>query len=181
MAVLAVPSDEQPDAPVVVVAHSGAGVVVPSVAVRLATAAAACVFVDAQLPRPGVAADEPFLALLRDLAPDGGLLPPFGTWWGEAAIAELLPDAEQRAQFVADCPRVPLSAYEAPAPIVDGWPAVAAGRCSYVRLSAAYDAQARAAADMGWPVRCLSSHHLALLTDPAVVAREILLSVPVEP
>jgi len=100
------------------------------------------------------------------------LLPPFGTWWGDAALADLLPDDEQRARFVADCPRLPLSAYETPAPMVARWTEIAAGRSSYIRLSSAYHIQGRAAAEAGWPVQTLEIH-LALLTDPVTVADPI--------
>ena len=37
----------------------------------------------------------------------------------------------------------------------------------------AYDDEAARARDLGWPVRELPSHHLALLTQPGQVAREI--------
>jgi hypothetical protein len=55
-------------------------------------------------------------------------------------------------------------------PPAPGWPA---GPVGYLQLSEAYDHEAARARELGWPVRQQLSHHLALLTDPGQVAREV--------
>ena len=52
-------------------------------------------------------------------------------------------------------------------PPVPRWPDAAA---AYLQLSETYADQVAQARQLGWPVTQLVSHHLALLTDPALVA-----------
>jgi pimeloyl-ACP methyl ester carboxylesterase len=51
-----------------------------------------------------------------------------------------------------------------------GWPNAPGG---YLQLSKAYEDDAARAGELGWPVRQQLSHHLALLTEPGQVAREV--------
>jgi hypothetical protein len=55
-------------------------------------------------------------------------------------------------------------------PPAPGWPNAPGG---YLQLSEAYEDDATRARELGWPVRQQPSHHLALLTQPGQVAREI--------
>jgi hypothetical protein len=55
-------------------------------------------------------------------------------------------------------------------PPAPGWPDAP---CAYLRLSEAYEDEAARADGLGWPVIRLASHHLALLTDPAVTAEAL--------
>ena len=55
-------------------------------------------------------------------------------------------------------------------PPVPGWPNASGG---YLQLSEAYEDEAARARELGWPVRRQLSHHLALLTEPGQVAREV--------
>jgi hypothetical protein len=55
-------------------------------------------------------------------------------------------------------------------PPVPGWPGAPGG---YLQLSAAYEDEAAKAGELGWPVRRELSHHLALLTEPGQVARQV--------
>jgi hypothetical protein len=55
-------------------------------------------------------------------------------------------------------------------PPAPGWPTAPSG---YLQLSEAYEGDAARARELGWPVRQQLSHHLALLTEPSQVAREI--------
>jgi len=58
-------------------------------------------------------------------------------------------------------------------PPAPGWPEAPGAPGAYLRLSEAYEDQAARAAELGWPVTRLDSHHLALLTEPAGVAEAI--------
>lgn len=154
-------------ADLVVVAHSGAGVVLPVVADR--TGATAAVFVDALLP--GNPASDRFRGFLAGLPVTDGRLPRWSDWWGPDAMAELVPDPDLRARIEADQPRLPLAFWDERVPVPVSWPPP---RVGYLQLSPAYDTEAAGATDHGWPVRTLLGEHLDLATRPAGVAAEII-------
>ena len=85
-------------------------------------------------------------------------------------MAELIPDPAARRHFAAGCPRLPLAMFEEVHPPVPRWPDAPA---AYLQLSEAYEDQAAAARELGWPVAERASHHLAPLTDPAMVAESL--------
>ena len=159
--------------PAVLVGHSRAGPILAA-AGALITQVRGYVFVDARLPFPGQTwmetAPPELVAHLREMADPDGWLPPWPRWWGEEALAELLPDPVIRERFTAGCPPLPLAMFTERHPPAPRWPDAP---CAYVRLSEAYEDEAARAAGLGWPVTRLSSHHLALLTDPAEVAEAI--------
>jgi hypothetical protein len=157
-------------APIVLVGHSGAGSRLPAIANELGGVERA-VYVDALLPHPGRSwaqtVPEEFVARLVDSAVDGRL-PPWPEWWGEDAMRLLLADDALRTGFVADCPRVPVSVLHEVMPEAPEPPS------TYVQLSAAYEPETAAARERGWPTIVLELHHLALLTDPEVIADALL-------
>jgi hypothetical protein len=132
------------------------------------------VFVDARLPSPGrswMETVQPGLAArLREMADPQGRLPPWPQWWGEEELAALLPDPAVRQRFTAGCPRLPMAMLEEVHPPAPGWQDPPGG---YLQLSEAYEGEAARARELGWPVRRQLSHHLALLTEPGRVAREV--------
>jgi hypothetical protein len=153
---------------VVLVGHSGAGPLLPRIARTIRPPVAAVIYADSVLPHPGESwidnAPAELVAHLRGLARDG-LLPPWNEWFDPAALAGLLPDAELRAAFVAELPRMPLSYFEEKAS-ADTW----AGPAGYLLLSEGYRADAEAARKQGQAVAEHLDHHLAMLTAPAAVA-----------
>lgn len=157
------------DGAVTLVAHSGAGALLPAVAEAVPGVGGA-VFVDALLPHPGASWFDTVPAAMRerllDLA-EGGLLPKWSDWFGPEAMAGLLPDAGQRERFVAELPRVPLEYFRETAPDPRSWPPE---RCAYVRLSGTYGEQAAEAERRGWPVRVFDGDHLSIMTRPDEVA-----------
>ena len=163
-------ADEPIDPPIVLVGHSGAGSRLPAIADQLAGVERA-LYVDALLPHPGrswaqtVPAD--FVARLESQAVDGRL-PPWPDWWGDDAMQLLLPDDALRARFVGDCPRVPVAALHEVMPEVPEPPS------AYVQLSAAYESETAEARERGWPTMALDLHHLAILTDPELVAAALM-------
>jgi len=84
------------------VAHSGAGPLLPVIASRLASPAVRLVFVDAGVPpalgHASLASSE-FLAHLRTLAIDGRL-PKWSEWFGDGAMDGLVPDPASRAAIL---------------------------------------------------------------------------------
>jgi hypothetical protein len=160
--------------PVILVGHSRAGPLLDTAGTMLAGSVRGYVFVDARLPAPGrswIETGTPgHAARLREMADPQGLLPPWPLWWGEEALAAILPDPAARQHFVATCPRLPLAMLEEVHPPAPGWPDAPGG---YLQLSEDYEDEAVRARELGWPVRQLLSHHLALLTEPGRVAREL--------
>ena len=151
----------------ILVGHSAAGRLLPTCAQKLD--AAAIVFVDAPIP-PAVGPVSPvepeFLAFVRGLPIAGGTLPPWSEWWGEHAMAALIPDAGARERFAADLPRLPLEWFDDVVP-VPPWRTLPAG---YLQTSQHYSADTEDARERGWPVRVLHGTHLYPLTEPESTA-----------
>ena len=135
--------------------------------VAAAARPAALVFLDARLPADGVAPDaEPAFAEFLDALPTvDGLVPRWPEWWPDA-IAELIPDAAQRATFARGCPRIDRAVFSRPipAPPFDG-------PCGFVGFGEGYAADADEARRRGWPVTVVDgAHHLWPVTEPDTVA-----------
>jgi pimeloyl-ACP methyl ester carboxylesterase len=66
--------------------------------------------------------------------------------------------------------RLPLAMLEETYPPAPAWPDAPGG---YLQLSEPYEHDAARARELGWPVRQLLTHHLALLTAPGQVTHEL--------
>lgn len=154
----------------VVVGHSGAGPLLPSIGNRVDGGADGYVFVDAALPHPGRSRMEAlpgtFARHLRGLAVDG-VLPPWTEWFAGDTIADLVPDPEVRSRLASETPRLPMRMFEEALPVVPGWPDAP---CAFLRLSEAYAGEAELATDMGWLTAEMRGHHLSILSHPRRVA-----------
>ncbi len=153
----------------VLVAHSGAGALVPAIAALAALDGV--VLVDALLPHPGdswfAGVPEELGARLRGLAKEGRL-PPWHAWWPKGAMEALLPDRAMGAAFIAEQKDLPLAYFEEAAPDL-----ALMTPAAYLQLSGAYAQDADAIAAAGWPVERLALHHLAMLTAPEPVAEAL--------
>ncbi len=122
---------------------------------------------DARLPADGVApdAEQPFRELLDSLPLDGGMLPPWPSWWPDGVIESLCPDVALRERFVDECPAVPRSMFSTPvpAPPVD-LPS------AFLAFGEGYADQSAIAEQRGWPVAKLPLNHLAPMVAPGEVA-----------
>jgi pimeloyl-ACP methyl ester carboxylesterase len=102
---------------IVLVGHSGAGLLLPVIADALNNEVAALVFVDSFLPPPAgrLPLGPPELVdQLRAMATDG-VLPPWSRWFGADAMRELVPRKRLRADLEAEMPCLPLSYFDATA------------------------------------------------------------------
>ena len=166
-AVDAVPADE----PVVLVAHSNAGLFVPSVVDAARRTVEVCLFVDAALParsgRTPVASPDQ-LDFLRPKAggPDARL-PPWTDWFDEADVAPMFPDPRTRRAICAEQPRLPLSYYREHVPVPAGWDDGV--RCGYLLFGPPYEETAEDARGRGWAVRHVPGRHLHQVVDPDAV------------
>ncbi len=170
---LAAEVDAGPGDRVVLVPHSGAGVLAGQLAAAIGAGDTTVIFTDAALPGPdggGPVVGTDFLPYLRKLAQDG-LVPPWDQWWPDEDLSPLFPDESTRTAVLAEAGPLPLAFCEEelpPAP--GGWPP---GRAGYLMFSAAYQDQAAAARRYGWPVSTLPGEHLHMLVRPADVAAAI--------
>ena len=160
--------------PAVLIGHSGAGPLLAA-AGALIDQVSGYIFVDAGLPIPGqtwletVPAE--LAAQVRGMADGQGWLPPWPRWWGDEVMAELIADPGVRRRFAAGCPRLPLAMFPEIHPPAPRWPPA---RGAYLQLSDAYDDEAARARELGWPVTKQLSHHLAMLTEPSLIAGSLL-------
>jgi hypothetical protein len=168
--------------PVGLVAHSGAGPLLPRLGAALAAggrAVTAYVFLDASLPRqrPGnrldllASEDEDWTAELGEHLRAGGQFPE----WTDADLAAEVPDPAERATLVAAIRPRSLEFFTEPLPTSGdgepgGWPDAPVG---YLLASAAYESRAAIAAQRGWPTVEHRVGHFTALTDPTGTAQAL--------
>ena len=162
-----VPSDAQ----VRLVVHSNAGLLVPGIATEHQGPTEA-VFVDAALPAPGLswleAAPPPLVAGLRRTVREGRLAP-WPQWFG-GSRPRLIIDPTVEMRLYDACPWTPWEYLEEPSPLDRKW---LAHPHAYLQLSEAYREEAAEAEMLGWRVSQLAIHHLAMVTEPKVVAEAL--------
>jgi hypothetical protein len=163
--------------PLVLVAHSNAGLFVPVIRTALAHPIAGSVFVDAALPALGgqtpVVPDE-YLHVLRGKADATGLLPPWTDWFDEEDVAPMFPDPVTRRTVTEEQPRLPLAYYGQPVPVAPGWDD---HPCAYILFGPPYEELAAAASERDWPVLAVPGTHLHQIVDPAAVTTAILTAI----
>lgn len=160
--------------PVVLVGHSGSGLLLPAISDALAQPVGGLIFVDSGIPaRTG---ETPFvppalLDELRLLSADG-MLPPWSSWFGDEVMRGLVPDEEVRSILVREMPRLPSSFLEQRVPSPAGWDRTP---CAYLLLSEAYRDAAAEAKERGWPVETIAGgQHLDLAAAPGSVSDALL-------
>lgn len=173
--------DAAEEAPTVLVGHSGAGVLLPSLGAARRAARSSVVgyvFLDAGLPpaRPVTQLDiirgegSPFAQDLEDLLGSGGRFPD----WTDDDLRELVPDDAARSSLLASLQPKPVDYWTERLPVIADWPDAP---CGFLRLSPAYDGPARQAAQRGWPVVNGPDErpggHFAMLVDPEAVASDL--------
>jgi hypothetical protein len=104
------------------------------------------------------------------MADDQGWLPPWQQWWGAENHGRADSGSSCAAALRCRLPPAALAMFEEVQPPVPQWPDAPA---AYLQLSEAYEDQAAKARELGWPVAERMSHHLAPLTDSALVAKSL--------
>jgi hypothetical protein len=151
------------------VAHSGAGPLLPVIRQLLVNPVSAYVFVDAGIPRDGATR----LDLMRSEDPEwakqfqeelerGERFPN----WSCDDLQEVIPDEPLRKQIVAEIRPRGLDFFTEPIPVFDGWPDVP---CIYIQFSAPYKRPAVQAQQAGWRTDELKAGHFHMLVDPSAV------------
>ena len=165
------------DIPVTLVAHSGAGPLLPVIREMLANPVNAYLFVDAGLPRNGATR----LDLMKSENPEwatqfqeelerGGSFPN----WSFEDLQEIIPDQSLRRQMVAEIRPRGLSFFAEPIPVFPGWPDTS---CAYIQFSAPYEGSAAQARGAGWPTYVLEAGHFHMLVEAQAVTDLIVRSV----
>ncbi len=155
----------------ILVAHSGAGPLLPAVRQALGVPVVGYLFVDAGLPhgnksRLDMFGDPEEVARFRASAVDG-FRPP----WTADDLREIIPDDAIRERYAAEFRPMPLAVYEEPLPVFTGWPDAP---CGYLQFSAPYDASAAEARSHGWAYSLLPSGHFHMLVAPEAVTLAML-------
>jgi hypothetical protein len=158
---------------IVLVPHSGAGVLARHVAAAAAASDVVIVYADAGLPGragPDRVADAEFLPHLQEIA-SNGVVPPWPQWWPGEDLSGLFPGEAARAAVLAEARPLPLAFFvEVLPPLPPGRPP---GAAAYLLFSAGYRQEAAEARRRGWPVTELPGEHLHMLASPAGVAAAI--------
>jgi hypothetical protein len=157
----------------VLVAHSGAGPLLPVVGQDAGPEVLAYLFVDASIPaRAGSTPIVPagFLASLEARA-ENGWLPKWSQWWGEEAMRTLVPDDVMRRRLEGEFPPLPFTFFQEAVPVPPGWPDAA---CGYLQFSPVYDPEMREAEARGWRTQRLPGEHLHMVVDPGAVAAALI-------
>jgi hypothetical protein len=161
--------DGAPAGPAVLVAHSGAGALLPPIASALhgiGQPVGGYVFLDAVLPLPGQPSR---LDLLREEG--GGFAAAFAdslragarfpTWTADD-LADIVPKEQDRVALVRSLRPRGHDFFTEPLPDTVGWPDAP---CGYLRTSAAYDHWVTVAEQRDWPIVRRDLGHFPALAD----------------
>ena len=163
-----------PERRVVLVAHSGAGPLLPSIRDTITQTVAACLFVDASLPHPNqstldeLAINAPELA--KELYPHllaGGSYPN----WSAKDLSDTIPDPLVLKRLLAELHPQRLRFFAEKMPPMVLPPDTP---CGYILLSEAYQTQLEQAQKARWPYRVFHDGHFHMLVDPPAVTAAII-------
>jgi hypothetical protein len=162
---------------IVLVAHSGAGPLLPAIRQRLTHSICAYVFVDAGIPRDKLSRidlmkleDSSWAEQFHKSLLNGDQFPT----WTVNDLKEIIPDGDTRRKLVAEIHPRSLSFFTEPIPVYVGWPDAP---CVYIQFSDSYNWDALQAKKSGWPVYEMYAAHFHMLVEPSAVADLIMKSV----
>jgi hypothetical protein len=161
----------------ILVAHSGAGPLLPVIRQSLENPVHTYVFADAGIPRDGAtrlelmkSEDPEWAAQFQKYLEDDGLFPD----WSFDDLQEVIPDEPLRRQMVAEIRPRGLTFFTESIPVFEGWPDAP---CVYIKFSSPYEYSASQAQEAGWPTYELEAGHFHMLVDPIAVTDLIIDSV----
>lgn len=159
---------------VTLVAHSGAGPLLPVIRRHIPNPVHAYVFVDAGIPQDGASRldlmkseDPAWAAWFQQELEQGGSFPN----WSFDELREVVPDEALRRRMAAELRPRGLDFFNEPIPVFEGWPDA---HCIYIQFSAPYEKPAAQARQRGWITEILTAGHFHMLVDPAGVTEKII-------
>jgi hypothetical protein len=169
--------DKSTESGVILVAHSGAGPLLPVIRKFIPNPVRAYVFVDAGIPRHEAtrldlmkSEDSEWASEFASYLDQGGKFPN----WSFDDLQEIIPDETLRRQMVSEIRPRGVSFFTEPIPVFAGWPDAP---CVYIRFSAPYDRAAAQARAADWLVYDLDAGHFHMLVNPVAVTDMIINSV----
>jgi hypothetical protein len=151
------------------VAHSGAGPLLPAIRESFLNSINAYVFVDAGIPLDGAtrlelmkSEDSEWAQQFKEYLEGGGHFPN----WSFHDLQEIIPNEELREQMVAEIRPRALGFFTEPIPVFEGWPDAP---CVYILFSEPYKIAAVQAQQSGWPTYELEAGHFHMLVDAKTV------------
>jgi hypothetical protein len=151
--------------PVILVAHSGAGVLLPVIREEIKHRVSGYIFVDALLPEDGKSRldlfeSEQAAAEFRQNAVDGKITP-----WTDEDLKSVIPDPTLRGRVLDELKPIPLAIYEEKIQASAAWPDAP---CGYIRFgqNQSYEKAASQAVGKGWPYEQMNGEHFHMLVDP---------------
>jgi len=162
------------DRDLVLVAHSGAGPLLPAMRQTLTQSIIAYVFVDAGIPRDNASrldlmrlqdsqwAEQFHQTLLR-----GEQFPR----WDAEDLREVIPNETLRRKMAAEINPRALAFFTEPIPVFSDWPD---SPCAYIKFSASYAWDFEQAGRANWAAREMNAGHFHMLVDPSSVTNMII-------
>lgn len=157
------------DTVISLVAHSGAGPLLPAIRRSVANPVEGYVFVDAGIPRDGATRLDLMRSEDREWAKQFQVALESGEQypdWSFDDLQEVIPDESLRRQMVAEIRPRGLKFFTEPIPVFEGWPDAP---CVYMQFSAPYAWPGLQARQAGWPTYELNAGHFHMLVDPKTV------------
>ena len=158
---------------VTLVAHSGAGPLLPAIRQLITNPVNAYVFVDAGIPRDGASRldlmkseDPEWAEQFQEELERGERFPN----WNNDDLREIIPDENLRRQLVAEIRPRSLPFFTESIPVFNGWPDAP---CIYIQFSPPYERPAAQAKQAGWLIYKLEAGHFHMLVAPVVVMNMI--------
>ncbi len=153
------------DTAVTLVAHSGAGPLLPVLRQSIPNPVRAYVFVDAGIPQANAtrldmmkSEESNWAQEFQAYLESGGSFPN----WTSDDLREILPNDKIRQQLVSELRPRALDFFTEPIPVFDGWPDAP---CVYILFSPPYKRAEVQARQMGWLTYELEAGHFHMLVD----------------
>ena len=162
-----------PETNVILVAHSGAGPLLPAIRLHIPNSIQAYVLVDAGIPRDGAtrldlmrSEDPEWAKRFEESLQSGEQFPN----WSSDDLREIVPDENLRKRLVAEIHPRGLEFFTEPIPVFHEWPDAP---CVYIQFSAPYERPATQARQAGWQTHELRAGHFHMLVDAKTVTNMI--------
>lgn len=154
----------------ILVAHSGAGPLLPAIRRSIPNPVHAYIFVDAGIPLHNATRldlmrmeDAEWANAFQKELEHGGRFPT----WSSDDLREIIPDNLLRANIVSELRPRRLDFFTERIPVFDGW---ADAACVYIQFSDSYEWDAERARQAGWATYKVQAGHFHMLVEPQTVA-----------